>query len=247
MKLFQGELNEWVQSQFPENRENSNLSEEANYTIRVVIERLVYSVLKSLETEEQIQSQCLFVKYYDILFIVLTAALAGYTATFSHWITLGTVILFGGSALLLRKKIVPPQEKKVSVKVNQVEFAECLDKAMIPLVDLLNKPNESEEKKEKDIYNIHSDRSFARWLQMFALYVRRNENANLEKLYSQLKDDLENMGIFIYDELETGDDGKIRLPDEGMFMDLRTGEEWTEVKLPVVYTIEKALMHGQIK
>lgn len=245
MKLFRETLDEWVPSLLPENGGNSALSEEANYTLGAVTERLVYSVLKSLETEEQSQSQGFFVEHYDILALALTAALAGCAAAFSPWLTLGTVVIVGTAALLLRKRLLSPRETRVTV--NRGELAQSLNQAVMPLAELLNKSEGPGRKEEADIYRIHEDRSFARWLQMFALYVRRNENANLEKLYSQLKDDLENMGIFIYDELETGEDGKIRLPDEGMFLDLRTGDAWTEVKLPVVYTAEKVLMHGQIK
>lgn len=235
MKLFGEALDEWIPS----------LLQEENDTLRFVTERLVYAVLKSLETEDQSQPQRFFVKHYDILALVLTATLAGCAAVFSPWLALGTVAIVGGAALLLWKRLVPSRETQVTV--NQGELAQSLKQAGMALAELLDQSDGGGQKEGKEIYCIHEDRSFARWLQMFALYVQRNGNANLEKLYSQLKDDLENMGIYIYDQLETGEDGKILLPDEGMFLDLRAGDAWTEVKLPVVYTAEKVLMHGQIK
>lgn len=247
MKLFQNEAGERAQALVPENVADGQLPEEADQALRAAMERTVYAVLKSLETEEPSRKPSPMARYYDVAAVVVAAVAAGGAAILSPWAALTAVIVIGGAAPLLRKKLVPEEKSEQTVNVNEAELAEALKKAAAPLVKLLDRPEAREETEEKEVYDIHGDRSFARWLQMFALYVRRHENSNLEKLYSQLKDDLENMGIYIYDELDIDENGQIRLPDEDGFMDLRTGEEWTEVKLPIVYTEKRILMHGQIK
>lgn len=178
---------------------------------------------------------------YDLLWLTLTAVAAGGAALLNPWLSVTAVLAVGGSALLLRKKPAP----KLTVAVNEEERKEAPRNVAAPVEALRSDPES--EKSEVAPYDVRTDRAFARWLQMFALYVRRNENENLEKLYLQLKDDLENIGIFIYDRLQTDEAGQILLPDEDSFIDLRAGEKWTQVTLPVVYTENKVLMHGQIK
>lgn len=96
-------------------------------------------------------------------------------------------------------------------------------------------------------YNVTEDRDFARWIQLFALHVKRSENINLHRLYEGLKSALEQMGIYVYDEIEFDDNGNARLPDEDYFIDMRVGADWTNVTLPIVYNSARALMHGQIE
>lgn len=90
-------------------------------------------------------------------------------------------------------------------------------------------------------------KTLANWLQAFAIFANRSNNQDIRRLYNQLKSDLRTTGVYIYDNLEYDNDGEIKLPNKEFFVDWRSGDEWTEVMLPVIYTKDKVLVTGQIK
>lgn len=156
-----------------------------------------------------------------------------------------TVAAVGAAGYLLCRK-----DAEADSCPEPIDTADVLQVCEETVADVLETVDTMETDCEPTVklpYNVAEDRDFARWIQLFALHVKRHEERNLTVLYEGLKDALEPMGIFVYDEIQTDDEGNVVLPNADYFMDLRAGEEWTEVPLPVVYNRERVLMMGQIR
>lgn len=134
----------------------------------------------------------------------------------------------------------PISEPDVELDINEAELDRCLAEIQIRL--------SSSNQKNPAFRDLLTDEGFHRWLQQFALKVHRKGDYNDLQMLMSLKEVLEAFGLYIYDELETDDDGNVVLPPmEDSFMDMRQGDEWTAVALPAVYTEDKVLLCGVIK
>lgn len=96
--------------------------------------------------------------------------------------------------------------------------------------------------------DINLNRNFGEWAQRFIMYADASADKRLQRIRDAFVNQLEMMGITVYDELILNSEGTPDVPSpfRDYLFDARQGKDFTKVERPAIYSDEQILARGTV-
>lgn len=104
------------------------------------------------------------------------------------------------------------------------------------------------EAKGKSKNAIDLNQNFGEWAQRFIMYAYASSDKRLQRICDAFVNQLETMGITVYDELVLNSEGKPDVPSpfRDYLFDARQGKDFTKVERPAIYSDRQVLAKGKV-